>query len=286
MINTYWVRLATGLALVLGAQLMTQPSALATEAAKSSPKSPQGLTWYSIAKLPDWSGVWALDLEGHTYAGVESFPAATLERIDPDYASRGLSAAAIGRIRSANQSIPLNSKYREMWSSFGRAGQENLARCLPAGVPGVMLHTIKMEFLFTPGRVTLLTENGEVRRIFTDGRKHSSLDEIGRTYEGESIGHWEGRTLVADTIGFPNGELFQNGALRVTRHAHYVERIRLRDKDHMEIASEMTDPDIFTAPYRVTRVYARLTDPMAEPQCSQSTRDSGFEVELTPPPED
>lgn len=143
-----------------------------------------------------------------------------------------------------------------------------------------------MEFLFTPGRVTILTEDGEVRRIYTDGRKHSKLSEIGDTYEGESIGHWEGDTLVVDTIGFPFGELFQNGALRGTDHTHIVERIFRRDKDNIQIDSVMDDPAVFTKPYAVTRVYERVNDPMAEPQCSQTTHDTGTQIDLTPPPED
>jgi hypothetical protein len=65
-----------------------------------------------------------------------------------------------------------------------------------------------------------------------------------------------------------------------------VERISLTDKDHLQIASVMDDPQIFTAPYAVTRVYEHLDDPMAEPQCSQTTHDTGTEINLTPPPEE
>lgn len=281
-----WVHRTIALGLVLGAVPAFAQSGGAQTNGASQGGSPQGDTWYSIAKLPDWSGVWALDLEGHTYAGVEAGPFSKLERVDPDYASRGLSAAAIANIRSANQNVPLTPEYRARWGKFG-AGQENLSKCLPAGVPGVMLHTIKFEFLNTPGRVTMLFEDGEVRRVFTDGRKHSSLDQIGRSFEGESIGHWEGNTLVVDTIGFPNGEIFQNGALRGTRHTHYVERISLRDRDHIQVVGTLDDPKIYTKPYTVTRTYERVVDdPMVEPQCSQSTHDNGHEVELTPPPED
>jgi hypothetical protein len=234
--------------------------------------------------LPDWTGVWALNLEGHEYAGVEAGPRGSIERVNPNYAAL-YTPEALQRLRQANKNIPFTTEYRKLWGE-SRPGQENLARCVPAGVPGVMLHTIKMEFLFNPGRVTVLTENGEVRRIFTDGRQHSKLSEIGYTYEGESIGHWEAGTLIVDTIGFPYGELFQNGALRGTRNTHYLERIALRDKDNLQIVSVMDDPKIFTEPYKVTRVYARVNEPMAEPQCSQTTHDSGSEVNLTPPPEE
>lgn len=253
------------------------------EAAEKNDSS-QGSTWASIAKLPDWSGVWALDLEGHTYAGVESGPRGTIERVDPDYAKR-LSPEAQQRIRNANKNLPFTPSLVQRWSNPG-FNKENLSKCLPAGVPGVLLHTIQFEFLFTPGRVTMLTENGEVRRIYTDSSKHLTLAEIGRTYEGESIGHWEGNTLVVDTIGFPYGELFQNGGIRGTRNTHYVERISLKDKDHLQIVGTLTDPELFTKPYTVTRIYDRWNNRMPEPQCAQTSHDDGSDIDLTPPPED
>jgi hypothetical protein len=278
--NCRGVRLAT---LLLAAACAFSGCYEAAIAADSS-ASPQDQS--AATKLPHWSGVWALNLEGHTYAGVESGPPGNMWRIEgvyPDFATR-LSPEAIARVREANRHVPLTPKFMKLWGKG--LGKENLAKCLPAGVPGVMLHTIKMEFLFTPGRVTILTEDGEVRRIYTDGRKHSKLSEIGDTYEGESIGHWEGDTLVVDTIGFPFGELFQNGALRGTDHTHIVERIFRRDKDNIQIDSVMDDPAVFTKPYAVTRVYERVNDPMAEPQCSQTTHDTGTQIDLTPPPED
>lgn len=239
-------------------------------AAESVPKGPQGRTYDSLKQLPDWSGTWAMDIESHLRAGAE-----------------GRETTETGK------KVPLTPKYWELrhQATIVKQAQQPLSYCLPAGVPGVMLHTIQYEFLFTPGQITMLTENGEIRRFYTDGRKHRPLSEMAGSYEGDSIAHWEGNTLVVDTIGFPKGTLFQNGDVTATKNTHYVERIFLKDKDHMQIDSVMDDPAIFTKPYAFTRMYERLgpSFPMQEPQCAQSNHllvtPEGDKLDLTPPEE-
>jgi len=223
---------------------------------------PQGDSWASIAKLPDWSGVWVLAADtGGKEASEDSFG-------------------------TDNGRVPLTPKYKEMRDAARASrAQNSLSNCLPAGTPGVLQHGFLHEYLFTPGRVTVLVEDGEVRRIFTDGRAHQSLDELRDSYMGDSIGHWEGTTLVVDTVGFPKGSLFQNHGLLATRNSHLIERITRKDADHLEIDSTLTDPEIFAKPYVYTRVYLRSTLPLGEPACAQNNRDNGETIDLTPPPE-
>jgi len=222
-------------------------------------KSPQGESWASIAKLPDWSGTWAITVHDHEFASVE-----TREN------DGGL--------------VPFTPKYLALRANMRlQTEPENLAQCLPAGVPGVMLHRIAMEWLFTPGRVTMITENGEIRRIHTDGREHQSLELLEDSFEGDSIGHWEGQTLVVDTIGFPKGDLLKNGSMRPTINTHYVERFHQIDKDHIQIDSELSDPEIYTRPYKATRTLERIDYDLPEPQCRQTSRGSGDDANLTPP---
>lgn len=129
-------------------------------------------------------------------------------------------------------------------------------------------------------------EDGEVRRIYTGGRKHRPLSELTASFMGDSIGNWQRDTLLVDTIGFPKGSLFQNHRVLATLHTHLVERIHLKDKDHLVIDSEMTDPEIFAKPYVYTRVYVHSRLEMEEPQCRYANHDNGESVDLTPPPAD
>jgi hypothetical protein len=226
--------------------------------------SPQGDTWASIGKLPDWSGSWALSRAGHEFASREA------HSVSP--------SGAVGI-------MPFTASAAKMLLEAQRTDKQvNLAQCLPAGVPGVMLHTILLEWLFTPGRVTMVTENGEIRRIHTDGRAHLPFDQLEGSYEGDSTGHWEGGTLVVDTVNFPNGTLLKDGYLMATRNTHYVERISLKDPGHLQIESVLSDPAIFTKPYAMTRIYERQANTdLIEPQCAQTQRDNGITLDLTPP---
>jgi hypothetical protein len=133
--------------------------------------------------------------------------------------------------------------------------------CLPEAMPAWMLVTHNaMEILFTPGRVTMLGESdgNRLRRIYTDGRAHP--DDPDPTFHGHSIGHWEGNTLVVDTVdvlpwapiavseaaGVPN-----NGDMRI------VERIYLADKDVMHVELEIFAPKVLTKPWKTTRIFFR-----------------------------
>lgn len=256
-----YLRFAMALFVVGGAGF-----SLTTAQAASTDGSSQGDSWVSIAQLPDWSGTWALTRAGHEFGTREA------HSVSPS---------------GAVSLVPFTPKAAKMLLDAQRTDKSvNLARCLPAGVPGVMLHTIDLEWLFTPGRVTMLTENGEVRRIHTDRQTHRSADELEGSYEGDSIGHWEGNTLVVDTTHFPNGTLLKDGYLMATQKTHYVERIVLKDKDHLQIDSVISDPALYTRPYAATRIYERIADtPMGEPQCAQTTRDNGITLDLTPPAE-
>jgi hypothetical protein len=232
------------------------------EAASNGFAGPQGDSWQSISQLPDWSGVWVLGLSG------------------------GAKEASEDSFGTDNGRVPLTPKYAELRAAARDArAQNSLSNCLPAGTPGTLQHGFLHEYLFTPGRVTLLVDDGEQRRIYTDGRAHLSLDELHDSYMGDSTGHWEGQVLVVDTIGFPNGSLFQNHGLKATRNSHLVERISMKDHDHIEIDSTLDDPAIFTKPYTYTRVYERSALPLNEPGCAQYSRDNGETIDLTPPPE-
>jgi len=265
--SRYRVVLAlTGLAALSGCQPAPHAPAIApgaSGAAATGAAALPGATWDSIKSLPDWSGVWVLAADG---------------------GGREASEDSFG---TDNGRVPLTPKYLQLRAAARAAkAQNSLSNCLPAGTPGVMQHGFLHEYLFTPGRVTVLIEDGEVRRIYTDGRAHQSLDDLRESYMGDSLGHWEGGTLVVDTVGFPKGSLFQNHGLLATRHSQLLERIALDAQGRLVIDSALTDPAIFTRPYTYRRVYQRSTLPLTEPMCAQNNRDNGTSIDLTPPPEE
>jgi len=178
-----------------------------------------------------------------------------------------------GRGRGAPQGpslTPEAAARRKQLQSRGREDSQT-ANCVPPGMPGIMGQPYPMEFLLTPGQVTIVIEAYmQVRHIYTDGR--ALPDDPDLTFHGTSVGHWEGDALVVDTIGFsPLTELAGNvphsGKMRIR------ERFTLTDPDTMSIETTITDPDVLTAPYTSTRVLRRHRSwTIAEYVCQENNR--------------
>jgi hypothetical protein len=120
-----------------------------------------------------------------------------------------------------------------------------------------------VEFLFTPGRVTLINESGLIRRIYTDGR--SVPRDLEASNSGTSIGHWEGDTLVVETVGVNPDAKYPDrgpGSLPIGKNVRVTERIALKDENTLEFDVTIVAPDILTAPDRRKRIYSRAPKQM------------------------
>jgi hypothetical protein len=121
-----------------------------------------------------------------------------------------------------------------------------------------------VEFLFTPGRVTLTNESGLVRRIYTDGRPLPT--DVDPSNTGTSIGHWEGQTLVVETIGINPAAAYpapQQGAIPIGTNVRITERISLEARDTLRFDIVTVAPDVLREPDRRTRIYSRVVKAMA-----------------------
>lgn len=219
----------------------------------------------ALDKLPDWSGHWA------AMAALTVGPAA---------------AAAAGQDGGL---VPFTPRYLALRAEAkivdGDVTGGNMVKCWPSGMPGMMRHGTLFEFHFTPGQVSILFENGEIRRIYTDGRSHPPAGAPSNNWSGHSTGRWEGNTLVVDTVGIkPDAELFIAGDLHVTNQTHVVERMSRSGATTFKIETTVTDPEIFTKPYVYTNVYETVDVEMPDADnCPVYTRENGESVDLTPP---
>jgi hypothetical protein len=120
--------------------------------------------------------------------------------------------------------------------------------CFPPGTPRIFLQPFPMEIVQTPGRVLMIFEFGHyIRQIFTDGRPHNTA--LGATWMGDSIGKWEGDTLVVDTIGFNDKTWLDRGGHPHSDALHVVERIRRVDDKTMQNDITIEDPKAYTKPW-------------------------------------
>ena len=151
-------------------------------------------------------------------------------------------------------------------------------------MPNLMRYAFAFEFLLTPGRVTVVLEHDDtsVDRIYTDGRGHSG-DDPEPSYNGESMGRWEGQTLVVHTVGISSkAELI--AGVPTSGRATITERIRLVAADRLQIDTTVDDPVALREPWKITRVYMRTPPVFFERICQDNNREgTGDMPDLTPP---
>ncbi len=168
------------------------------------------------------------------------------------------------------------------------------ANCVPNGMPDIMAQPYPYEFLLTPGQVTIIGEAYRmIRHIYTDGRPLPK--DPAPTFWGTSVGHWDGNTLVAETVGLlPQTDIIPGSGIE-HRFPHsgkmkIIERYRLLDPDTMSIQTTVIDPVVLTSPYTTTQILKRHRDwTIDEYICEQNNRNaltSGgkAQVDTTPPP--
>jgi hypothetical protein len=104
---------------------------------------------------------------------------------------------------------------------------------------------------------------GEYRIIPTDGRPHAKGEDQDYTYLGDTVGHWEGDTLVLDAIGFTDATWLGRGGLFHSGDMHVIERFR-REGDALLYDVTVEDPDVFVKPWVLpTRTVVRNPNPNA-----------------------
>src|SRR5579885_599075 len=143
-------------------------------------KAPTAADWTALSKLPDFSGVW--ERSGVGGGGNAAF--GTVGRGNPGNAAgnrgagrgnRGAAPQQQGFAPAAARGPQLTPQYEAMRAAAAKQPQpedNSTANCLPPGMPGIMSQPYPMEFLMTPGKVTIVIEAyTEVRHIYTDGRK-------------------------------------------------------------------------------------------------------------------
>ena len=111
-----------------------------------------------------------------------------------------------------------------------------------------------IQILQTPGQVTMLHEEMTVYRHIQLGGVHP--EDPDPSYMGDSIGHWEGDTLVVDTVGLKTITTLDPVGLPHTEQLHVVERIRRTGPKQIENVLTLDDPGAFTRPWSLRLTYA------------------------------
>lgn len=204
-------------------------------------------SWADIAKWPDFQGGIWVQQRGPRGSGEQP-------KYQPEVAAR---LAAIGPIAPSSLG---NSECEPLGGPFERTG----------------------EFFYSKDSIFIMMDEDylSVRHIHMDTSAHGDPD---LSYYGHSVGHWEGDTLVIDSVAFLPGVTI---APKVPGEGatHSIERIRLTGPDTLEQQITIINPKILTAPWTSTNKYKLRRDlHVQEAFCSQNNRDISGEPDLTPP---
>jgi hypothetical protein len=147
-------------------------------------------------------------------------------------------------------------------------------KCFPHGMPRVMESPYPIEILQTPDEIIILHEVAHnLRRIHMNQEHPKNLKP---TWLGHSVGHWEGDTLVIDTVGLNAKTFIDDEGGTESLKMHTVERIRkMPDGRSFELTMTVDDPETLKHPYSYKRYYTwRPEVRPAEYICEENNRNA------------
>ncbi len=153
----------------------------------------------------------------------------------------------------------------------GRAYHDYIGQCYPAGMPVIMTRVWPIAMIQLPTAIYMVSgfEN-ELRIIYLDGRPHTAADVVVPSYDGESIGHWEGKDLVVDTRYFDTSHHTIDDGIPISKDFRMVERISLSpDGKKLHIHYQMWDPQNWVGEWDSDKAWNRVDDQdITEVECT------------------
>jgi hypothetical protein len=211
----------------------------ATQTKSAVPRAPNG--------KPDLTGVWQ---------GGSNRPGSWED------ANSGLGVGGTGRDPSAPAAPSSNDRpagregapyqpwaAQKVLEAFNRRGIDDpTALCLPPGLPRTaMLGLFPQQIIQTPQQVVILYEYMNVFRVIPLNAKHPG--DLIPAYMGDSVGHWEGDTLVVDVTGFNDKTWLSGAGTFHSDELHITERYTRINKDQINYDVTMEDPKVLTKPW-------------------------------------
>jgi len=241
------------LATPIGARAQTN---YAAEAAKN-PSAASRPTPRMADGHPDLSGVW------HHFFGI-----GTIQKVGESFVIGG----AFSPQSAALYNAPLRDAKPEYKPEFAaklkslndnQVKEDPTLHCLPPGVPRLgpphqIVHTSKQAiFLYADNT------GNQWRVIPLDGRPHGADPETAATYNGDSVGHWEGDTLIVDVTRLTDETWLGDNGLFHSRKLHVTERLR-RAGDTIQYQVTAEDPEVLQKPWTLSRTITLQPDALEE----------------------
>jgi hypothetical protein len=218
------------------------PSALLLSIGLASCTKPQDPRAEAFAKLPNWQGVWIQEIQKDI---------ANISALNTDLDQ----STTLEQYKLVSFAIPWNdlglAKFNAMLAGMSSRKTEGW------GFPMMMDAPAPLQFVISLDQTVITNIYHEVLMVYTDGRDHPAAEDRWPTTWGDSVGHWEGDTLVIDTVSVRDPTKYMFWAPPFSDEAHYVQRLRMTAPDRIESEFTINDPVTLTKPFVVNTAYVR-----------------------------
>jgi hypothetical protein len=171
---------------------------------------------------------------------------------------------------------PFTAHGAEKWRTVDTS-QDPTGFCLPPGPSRAFTAPFPFILVQGPKMIGLLFEYQTIwRTIYMDGRSHPKDISDYPEFMGHSIGHWEGDTLVVDTVGIDERTWLDTAGHEHSGKLHLVERFQKTDENTITWTATFDDPEFFTRPWSITRAFTRFDDSkdrILPYTCTENNRD-------------
>jgi hypothetical protein len=171
--------------------------------------------------------------------------------------------------------LPWNKEQFEKRAAAEKVGRllyDPTAACLPSGIPRLIAAPYPVEIVQMPDKIVFLYEVQHLFRVVKMNAQHPP--SVQPSFMGDAVGHWEGDTLVIDTVGLVKDTQIDEAGTQHSDALHVVERIR-KVGDTLEILFTMDDPKAFTKPWTAKRVWQWRPDVrFLEYVCEENNRNA------------
>jgi hypothetical protein len=245
--------------------------------AQAAPRS-DALRAAQFERLPNWTGLW---ISSAWKLGISGRPVGDEKEL----------RANLQLLKAPPYNSEWNRRYETGIRDTAMMTQRNATlKVCTRSFPALMEAAWQFQIATLPEETLLVFENGQVRHIYTDGRPHPSGDDIWPAALGDSVGHWEGDTLVIETIARDSSEPLTPRAWVsiLSDGARFTERLRRTDTNTMEDQLQIDDPTTLTHPWTLTLRFTLVTEMnrMIPTNCVENDRNPVIDgkILLTTPP--
>ena len=225
---------------------------------------------------PDLSGVWQTELETAELIASRSKDENANKLIVPGDDPRTFSRYFFDVLSDfTDADAPMRQQTREYMRKKGerKAGNPS-GLCLPHGLPqGYLMSYAPFKIIQTPAVIAIMYElDNNYRQVYLDGR--TLPKDLQPTWGGDSVGRWEGDTLVVDAAGFNERTSLDVAGHPHSEALHLQERFRRRDFGHLDVTITIDDPVLYTKPFTVKATEVLLPDSdVLETVCNENEKD-------------